>query len=268
MQLFYPRHSVVRDLGRKMRVLLPSDPGRERMIELMRLFNPAARAASAGRVCADSRHIFLTKPLAIDADTASRAQTPPGLSTVYFVQIAVASARLTPSAIAQGEKELKETATLLIGGLAARLGGKAFPESARLREPLHADVYSPRALTAGELSAVLEPYAPGLAPAEGPWTADGVTTLHSQRGQLDVEYWPPGVPLMTMDPPAALGGLRDQRQQLNVTVIRSARPAAGADPGTARAVAGAGLAVAAATGGSCVDIFGFRFEHPDDLIIR
>jgi hypothetical protein len=155
----------------------------------------------------------------------------------YFAQITVASPRLTPSAVAQGLKELRETAALLIGGLAARLGGKAFPESARLREPLHADVYSPRALTTAELSALLEPYAPGLAPAEGPWTADGVTTLHSDRGQIDVEYWPPSIPLMTMDPPAALGGLRDQRQQLNVTVIRSAHTAADADPGTARAVA-------------------------------
>src|ERR1039457_4504019 len=124
MQLFYPRHSVVRDLGRKMRILLPSDPGREHMIELMRLFNPAARAASAGRVCADSRHIFLTRPLRVDAETASRAQTPPGLSTVYFVQIAVASARLTPSAIAQGGKELKEKAPWALGGGAARPGGR------------------------------------------------------------------------------------------------------------------------------------------------
>jgi hypothetical protein len=268
MQLFMPRRSLVRGLGRGMRVLLPLDPGQERMIELMRLFNPAARPASAGRISADGRHITLTRPQRIDAETASRAQTPPGLSTVYFVQIVVASPKLTPSAVAEGLKELKQTATLLIGGLAARLGGKAFPESARLREPLHADVYSPRAVTTAELSALLEPYAPGLAPADGPWTADGVTTLHSDRGQLDVEYWPPSVPLMTMDPPAALGGLRDQRQQLNVTVIRSAHTAAGADPGTARAVAGAGLAVAAASRGSCVDIFGFRFEHPDDLIIR
>ena len=157
----------------------------------MRLFNPAARPASSGRISADGRHISLTRPLRIDAETASRAQTPPGLSTVYFVQIAVASPRLTPSAVAEGLKELRETATLLIGGLAARLGGKAFPESARLGEPLHADVYSPQALTTGELSALLEPYAPGLAPAEGPWTADGVTTLHSERGQINVEYWPP-----------------------------------------------------------------------------
>ena len=41
MQLFNPRRSLVRDLGRKMRVLLPSDPGQERMLEFVRLFNPA-----------------------------------------------------------------------------------------------------------------------------------------------------------------------------------------------------------------------------------
>ena len=163
MQLFMHRRSLVRDLGRGRCLLLPSDPGQERMIELMRLFNPAARAASAGRISSDDRHITLTRPLRIDAETASRAQTPPGLSTVYFVQITVASPVLTPSAVAQGLKELRVIANLLIGGLAARLGGKALPESDRLREPLHADVYSPRAPTTGELSALLEPYAPGLA---------------------------------------------------------------------------------------------------------
>ena len=118
MQLFMPRRSLVRDLGRGRCVLLPSDPGQERMLEFMRLFNPAARPASAGRISADGRHISLTRPQRIDAETASRAQTPPGLSTVYFVQITVASPRLTPSAVAQGLKELKQTATLLIGGLA------------------------------------------------------------------------------------------------------------------------------------------------------
>jgi hypothetical protein len=49
MQLFMPRRSLVRDLGRGKCVLLPSDPGQERMIELMRLFNPAARPASRWR---------------------------------------------------------------------------------------------------------------------------------------------------------------------------------------------------------------------------
>src|ERR1035438_46005 len=174
MQLFMPRRSLVRDLGRGRCVLLPSDPGQERMIELMRLFNPAARPASAGRISADGRHISLTRPLRIDAETASRAQTPPGLSTVYFVQITVASPRLTPSAVAQGLKELRETATLLIGGAAGpRRAGRPSPEPPGPREPLHADVYSPRAVTTGELSALLEPYAPGLASAEGPSTTDG-----------------------------------------------------------------------------------------------
>jgi hypothetical protein len=268
MQLFMHRRSLVRDLGRGRCLLLPSEPGQERMVELMRLFNPAARPASAGRMSADGRHITLTRPLRIDAETASRAQTPPGLTAVYFVQIDVAPPVLTPSAIAEGRKELRVTANLLIAGLAARLGGKALPESDRLREPLHADVYSPRALTAAELSAVLDPFIPGLAPAEEPWSVDGVTTLHSEPAQVDVEYWPPSVPLMTVDPPVALGRLRDQRDQLYVTVIRSAQTAADADPGTARAVGVAALAVAAATGGTGLDIFGFRIEDPDDLIIR
>src|ERR1035438_7912134 len=113
MQLFMPRRSLVRGLGRGRCVLLPSDPGQERMIELMRLFNPAVRPASAGRISADGRHITLTRPQRIDAGTASRAQTPLGLSTVYFVQIVVASPKLTPSAVAEGLKELDRKSTRL-----------------------------------------------------------------------------------------------------------------------------------------------------------
>jgi hypothetical protein len=51
-------------------------------------------------------------------------------------------------------------------------------------------------------------------------------------------------------------------------VLRLAEPANQADPRAARAVGQAALAVAAATGGTCVDPLGFRVLRPDDLVMR
>ena len=44
------RKRLVDALRSKMRLLLPEDPGRERMVELVRLFDPDARPAGAGRI--------------------------------------------------------------------------------------------------------------------------------------------------------------------------------------------------------------------------
>jgi hypothetical protein len=41
------RQRLVHDLRSHMRLLLPEDPGRERMVDLMRLFDPAAGPAGA-----------------------------------------------------------------------------------------------------------------------------------------------------------------------------------------------------------------------------
>jgi len=55
---------------------------------------------------------------------------------------------------------------------------------------------------------------------------------------------------------------------LHALVVRAAPPARGADPGLARALGQAALGLAAETDGVCMDVFGFRVLHPDDLIIR
>ena len=79
---------------------------------------------------------------------------------------------------------------------------------------------------------------------------------------------PGAATLVMMDPPAALGDVRLRSGQLYTTVLRLADPANRADPDAARAVGRAALAVAAATGGTCVDLLGFRVLQPDDLVMR
>ena len=124
---------LVDALRSKMRLLLPEDPGRERMVELVQLFDPDARPASAGRICVDvQRRIYLPRPTAIDPGTAAEAQAPPGFPVAYFVQLRGRSAPLDMSGAQRESRELHQTAVLLVNGLAIRLGGSP---GRRLRSP-------------------------------------------------------------------------------------------------------------------------------------
>ena len=93
------RRRLVHDLRSHMRLLLREDPGRERMVELARLFDPDARPAGAGRICVDvQRQLYLTRPSMVDPATAAEAQAPPGLPVAYFVQVQGRSApRICPA---------------------------------------------------------------------------------------------------------------------------------------------------------------------------
>jgi hypothetical protein len=71
-----------------------------------------------------------------------------------------------------------------------------------------------------------------------------------------------------MDPPAVLGKWRHHSSQLTTVVVRVPQPACQLDPGLARFGGTVGLAVESATGGMCVDLFGFRVLRSEDLILR
>jgi hypothetical protein len=264
------RKRLVDALRSKMRLLLPEDPGRERMVELVRLFDPDARPASAGRVCVDGqRRIYLPRPTAVDPGAAAEAQAPPGLPVAYFVQLRGRSAPLDMSGAQRESQELHQTAVLLVNGLAIRLGGLAWPPPKVAGEPLQATVYTPRPVTASDVLSVVGQYIGRLVPREDAWmTSMGVQSWRTPDGRLQAELWPGRATLIVMHPPAALGDVRFRSGQLYTTVLRLTDPARRADPGSARAVGRAALAVAAATGGTCVDPLGFRVLQPDDLVMR
>ena len=97
------------------------------MAELVQLFDPSARLAGAGRISVDAeRRIHLTRPVAVDVPVpAAEARVPPGLSVAYFVQLQGRSARVDMSGIEREHRGLRESAILLLNGLAVRLGGIA-----------------------------------------------------------------------------------------------------------------------------------------------
>ena len=153
-----------------MRLLLPEDPGREQMVELVRLFDPDARPASAGRICVDvQRQIYLSRPTAVDPGAAAEAQAPPGLRVAYFVQLRGRSARLDMSGAQRERREMHQTAVLLINGLAGSPARRVrLPSAQGPGMSLQATVYTPRPVTAADVLGVVGQYVDGLTPVRMP----------------------------------------------------------------------------------------------------
>jgi hypothetical protein len=267
MALFGAQRRLANALHSKVRLIVPADPGPERLLAAVQLYDPGARR-DGDRISVASGSVLLTAPTEIDAETGRRAPLPAGLSVVYFVD--VPEWRGSPAQVTlarDAKRQAMDSAVRLIGGLAARLGGIAVPAADETAKPLHADVYTTRQVPAADLAGLLSRQAPGLAPVQAPSSSDGAVTLRGGNAPFEVESWPADNPLMTMDPPIALGTMAGGLKLCRITV-RAAQPAEGADPGIARLVGEAGLAVAEATGGMCVDLFGFRVTSPEDLVIR
>ena len=251
-------------------LLAPEDQGRERKAELVRLFDPAARSAGAGRISVDAqRRIYLTRPAVVDPGTAAEARVPPGLQAAYFVQVEGRSAPLDMRAIEREKRKLRDSAILLLNGLAVRLGGTASPTPAVLSEPLTVKAYLPRPLPAAEVASLAGRFIPGLAKEENITLGSvGASLWRTPGGECEVEFWPGKAALVVaVNPPVALGEGRFQ-PHLDCAVLRLAAAADQADPGAARTVGQAALAVAAAAGGVCVDPLPFRMRQPEDLIFR
>jgi len=262
------RRRLVHDLRSHMRLLLREDPGREQMVELARLFDPDARPAGAGRICVDvQRQLYLTRPSTVDPGTAAEAQAPPGRPVAYFAQVQGRSAPLDLSGLQREKQKLQESGILLLNGLAIRLGGFAWPPAKIASDPLQATVYTPRPVTGADILGVIRPYIDGLVPHEDVSLGSiGVSSWRTPDGR-QAEVWPERATLMLMHPPAALGEWRFS-DHLYAIVLRLPGPAGQAGPDAARAIGRAALAVAAATGGICVDQLGFRVLKPDDLVMR
>jgi hypothetical protein len=261
---------LVDALRSKMRLLLPEDPGREQMVELVRLFDPAARPASAGRICVDvQRRIYLPPPTTVDPGAAAEAQAPPGLPVAYFVQLRGRSAPLDMSGAQRERREMHQTAVLLVNGLAIRLGGLAWPRPTVLSEPLQVTVYMPGPFAAAEIFSLVAAYIPGLFPEENVTLGSvGASAWRTVGGEFRMEFWPRKAALVTIDPPVSLGDWQFHPENLSFAVLRLAAPASQADPVTARTVGQTALAMAAATGGVCVDPLKFQVRQADDLVMR
>jgi len=294
--LFHPRRAtLVQSLTQSVRLLLPADPGPDRMLDAVREYNPAARHSVGGGINVDGGHFTLTSALEVDADLGREAGLSPDITAAYFADwqpTARGAERQTQI------QRYRAQAACLLGGLAARFGGLSAPPCEQAGAALRAEVYTPHRLDPAALSGLVSRRVPALAgaPVTGLDDRQAISLIATsdpgpeQEGRSDlgvfgvrgpgvpfgVEYWPPSIAVQPIMRDwtggrslAILAGLgRMKLSDLSMIVVRAGQPTVGADPGVARAVAEAGLGLAADTEGICVDPFGFGVRRPDDLVFR
>jgi hypothetical protein len=272
MELFAARarRNLVRALQKDVRLMLAADPGPDRMLEYVRLYNPDARPGKHGQIRADSlSEVYLSGGTVIEPDVAAEAGVPAGTGVAFFVNDAE---HAQPFSLSDARRVAKETygiAVRLVNGLAIRTGGIAWPATAALGKPLEARVYTWRdGVAADDARGVIARYVPGLAPDRNVTLASlDVTAWQTGDGQFRAEFYPLGhVPLL--DPPAyqAIGDMFYHRERLTAVSLQLSVAANQADPGTARLLGQCALELAAATGGLCTDQLGFRVLQPEELV--
>ena len=261
------RNNLVRALNRDLRLLLHADPGREQLLEYVRLFDPRARLGAAGRINVDNlREVYITRGSVIEPEVAAEAKVPAGMTVAFFAQN-IQRGNVTVST----KKEQYDTSVRLMNGLAIRLGGIAWPEASVMQEPLEARIYTAREVSAEQAYEVVARYAPGLAPYDNPTFGPyGVSFWRTSDGQFEATHWPRGTTsLLRPLEPRSVGDLFFlHTNQLTAVRLKLSTPADRADPGTARLLGECALEVAAVSGGVCVDQLGFRVGRPEELVFR
>lgn len=260
-------------LTKGIRLLLPADPGFDRMLDACQQYQPTARPSRMNRdwICADGQHLRLHRATAVSPDMAMRAGLPADITCAFFNDWDGAEVGLNTQQRKQLGKQYQQKSSYVLGGLAARFGGLWAPHPQEVTQPLRAYVYTAREIDAAGLLGMASQYAPGL--ALGDPRSDKVIAL---RGDVPsrVQYWPPysaAVPKSALVLGPGAPGVLDPSwtdDDTGVIVVEAEQAAAGADPAVARAVGAMGLGLAAQTGGVCVDIFGFKARDPADLVIR
>jgi hypothetical protein len=264
---------VIWSLTRGIRLLLPADPGFDRMLDACRQYQPTARPSRINHnwICADGQHFRLHDPGPVHPESAVKAGLPGDITCVRYVDWDGAELGLNTQQRKRLGVDYAHKAGYVLGGLAARFGGLWAPHPAEVTQPLRAYVYTVREIDAADLLTMASPHAPGLALGEP--RSDKAIVL---RGDVPsrVQYWPPYsavVPKSALVAGPGAPAVLDPSwadDDTGVIVVQAEQAAGGADPAVARAVGAMALGLAASSGGVCVDVFGFRVRDPSDLVVR
>jgi hypothetical protein len=252
------------------RLLLPADPGPERLLEYVHLFDPRARLASRDSINVDSmREVYLSRGYPIEPDVAAAARIPDGMGVAYFVTKTTRAQPFSISDVQRKDKQQVDMSFRLVRGLAVRLGGIAHPHNQpAVAEPLQVRVYTDREIGAGDVHQIVSRFARGLVPYDNPTFGPyGVSFWRTGDGQLEVSHWPKGtVHALRPHSPISIGDLYYHTNQATAVRLEMSIPGNQVEPVTARIVGECALEVAGAAGGVCSDQLGFRVIRPDDLV--
>jgi hypothetical protein len=264
---------VIWSLTKAIRLLLPADPGFDRMLDACRQYQPAARPSRMNHnwICADGQHLRVHEASPVQPESAVKAGLPGDISCVCYVDWDGAELGLSTQQRKRLAEDYRNKSSYVLGGLAARFGGLWAPHPAEVTQPLRAYVYTVREIDAADLLSMASQYAPAL--ALGDPRSDKAIVL---RGDVPsrVQYWPPYSAVVPKSALVAGPGAPEvldpswADDDTGVIVVYADQAAAGADPAVAHAVGAMALGLAASSGGVCVDIFGFKVRDPSDLVIR
>jgi hypothetical protein len=246
-------------LTKSIRLLLPADPGPERMLEIIRLYSPAARRKAAGRILVDGEHLSLSPVMPVDPGMAREAGLPADITAAYFPSWTTArTIGVSRQDLDKRKRRYQAQSACLLGGLAARLDGLWSPRPPEVSRPLHADVYLPPSVAAADVPALVTAAVPELAGASARGLDDrkvlsmltyaergqetegttkfGVTRFTADGPPFEVEFWPPEVVMFSVLQDreggrlmTTLGEVRQFRMPgTSILVIRADQPAAGA----------------------------------------
>lgn len=277
MALFRSRDDKVQwNLTKAVRLLLPENPGPDRMLDAAQQYTPEAKPFRLNRatICLDGKHFFLHPGSTITPDMGSRAGLPSDITTVFLPDWNGATIGLNTKMEKQVNDIYRQKASYLLGGLGARFGGLWYPRPEDITRPLCAYIFTVQQVDQAGLAGMAARYAPGLAPADSKWASEGVLTLRGDSNPSLVQYWPPDIAKMHKVVFAAGPGMPQvldpswRDEDTAVITVEADQAAEGAPPSVADAVGRVALGLAAETGGVCVDVFAFRVRDPADLVIR
>jgi hypothetical protein len=277
MALFRSRDDKIQwNLTKAVRLLLPENPGPDRMLDAAKQYTPAAKPSRLNReaICLDGRHFFLHPGRHVTPDMAARAGLPPDITCAFFPDWIGATTGLNMQMRRQVDEQYRQKASYLLGGLGARFGGLWSPRPEDIARPLQAYIFTTAQVDEASLAGMAARYTPGLGPADSKWASQGVLTLRGTSNPSLVQYWPPGIAKMHKVVFAAGPGVPQvldpswPDEDTAVITVEADQAAQGAPHSVADAVGRVALGLAAETTGVCVDLFAFRVRNPADLVIR
>jgi hypothetical protein len=277
MALFRSRDDKVQwNLTKAVRLLLPENPGPDRVLDAAQQYTPEAKPFRLNRetICLDGKHFFLHPGSTITPDMGMRAGLPSDITTVFLPDWNGATIGLNTKMEKQVNDVYRQKASYLLGGLGARFGGLWYPRPEDITRPLCAYIFTTAQVDQAGLAGMAARYAPGLGPADSKWSSEGVLTLRGDSNPSLVQYWPPDIAKMHKVVFAAGPGMPQvldpswRDEDTAVITVEADQAAEGAPPSVADAVGRVALGLAAQTGGVCVDVFAFRVRDPADLVIR
>jgi hypothetical protein len=233
-------------------LLLPADPGAA-LLDAARLYDPQLRRWHGRLVFGNG--VLLFGPVEVTPKLAGPARLPPGVAVAWYVRVSGG-----PSRDGRTNEAVRDDGELLVLGLAARLGGTLHPGPPRRHPALLASVYSEQPVPASEVAGILQQYAGAVAVEDV--TADSYAVSGEHIG-FYTAYWSPGVYRAAGAPPA-LGPLR--KGPLHHWDLNTGMPPSRVRPELQLRLAEAALALAGRAGGIAVDMFGFRFDTPQQLV--